>query len=475
MGFAQEKLELPFVFLNQYFEYDISEGNIYSIGGHSIEWDADFVTIENDKIVVKLQPILKGSLWDIAVRDINNKLIYSSQDVNFNKTTKFALPKEMIDHASRFCLSTRNRITSYLMCKSITAAPAAQAGYPKVLINKAPASKFGRVILTDPKKNVQIEIQVNSIEFIRMMTKKRTIVPSTVKKNVERKDYEIKFVDIELDNFSWVANVGYEQEAFVVPNDKLVKVYQDYFNKDHSNKEMDLVYYEPPYKRMRIMNMYSFSPFFGFSKFEGNTRTKSVSILTEYDISLRTYLMKQMPRAEKWKFISRYFPFWTASANFRSMKYISSANNVTVVNPGAFLYNISGSLNRIYSERISYAFRLAIEKNTSLDYESPSSSQVIMSSVLNKELGMQGSINLYDHGRFVSFLHGGFAFLAPTQISGSTTKMGTRTYIRSDLHYADGNKLYGVGFHYNLRQQETDRQKFKDQTFDYTASYSIAF
>lgn len=503
MAVLADSPKLPFVFLNQYFEYDVSEGKIFSIGGHKIDWNDDFAQIVDGKLVVKKQEILLAGLWTINLKNANNKVIFTVKETDLNALRTFVLPasaataimtkpepaagdasapvevvaKPTVAPGTTVCLSSRNLITQYLMCKSLTPVPpaASETQYPEVAISKKKANKFGRVILNQPKKSILFDVKVNQVESIKLTTRKRLIIPSTVKKNVARKDYQIKFVDMEWDNYSWETNVGYDQEAFRVPNDNLVTVYQDYFNKDHSNKELDLVYYVPPYKRMKIMNMYSFSPFFGFSKFAGNTRTKNVSILSEYDISLRTYIMMQMPKEQKWKWFTQYFHFWTASANFRSIKYVSEASSVTVANPSGFLYNFSGSLNRAYNDRISYAFRAALEKNTAIDYTAATSSEVNMSSVLNKEIGLQGSLNLYDKGRFVSFLHAGYSMLLPTDISGSTSKIGSRTYFRTDLHYADGNKLYGVGFHYNLRDQETALQKLKDQSFDYTASYSVAF
>lgn len=480
---ALAKPELPFVFLNQYIEYDVSEGKIFNIGGHKIDWNDDFATITDGKLNLKKQEILLTGLWNVIVKDPKGQVVFAAKEVDLNALRSFEMPASAVaaispaaTTGSTVCLSTRNQITQYLMCKSLTpVAQSADGKYPEVQISKQKVNSYGRVILNQAKISILFEAQINEIESIKLTTRKRLIVPSTVKKNVDTQDYQIKFVDLEMDNYTWEAKVGYEQEAFIVPNDNLVKAYQDYFNKDKSNKELNLVYYVPPYKRMKIRNMYSFSPFIGFSRFEGNTRTKNVSILTEYDISLRTYIMMQMPKEEKWKWLSKYFHFWTASANFRSLKYVSNVNGVSVGNPQGFLYNLSGSVNRAYNDRISYAFRAAIEKNTAIEYLSNSSAVVNMSSVLNKELGIQGSLNLYDQGRFVSFLHAGYAWLLPSDISGSQSKMGTRAYFRTDLHYADGNKLYGVGFHYNLRNQETQLQRLKDQSFDYTASYSVAF
>lgn len=500
-----EKPQLPFVFLNQYIEYDVSEGKIFNIGGHKIDWNDDFATIKDGKLLLKKQEILLAGLWNITVKNPKNKAVFVVKDQDLNALRTFQMPASatatlmmnpepvaapeevsgtvaaaiqpqelVVAPGSTVCLSTRNKITQYLMCKSLTPMTALE-GYPQVQIANKKVNPYGRVILNQPKKSILLDVKVNEIESIKLTTRKRLIIPSTVKKNVARKDYQIKFIDVEMDNYSWETNVGYEQEAFKIPNDNLVTAYQDYFNKDNSNKELDLVYYIPPYRRMKILNMYSISPFFGFSRFESNTRTKNVSILSEYDISLRTYIMKQMPKDEKWKWFTKYFHFWTASVNFRSIKYVSNVNSVSVANPQGFLYNLSGSVNRAFNDRISYAFRVAIEKNTAIDYNSSNSAVVNMSSVLNKELGVQGSLNLYDRGRFVSFLHAGYAWLLPSDISGSQSKMGTRAYFRTDLHYADGNKLYGVGFHYNLRNQETQLQKLKDQSFDYTASYSVAF
>ncbi|MES2803514.1 MAG: hypothetical protein V4654_13555 [Bdellovibrionota bacterium] len=482
MAVLADSSKLPFVFLNQYFEYDVSEGKIFTVGGHKIDWNDDFAQIVDGKLLIKKQDILLAGLWNISIKDKANKVVFSVKEQDITALRTFVLPPatgtvNLATNATTVCLSSRNVITQYLMCKSLVPVPpvASEEQYPEVLIAKKKSNKFGRVILNQPKKSILFEVKVNEVESIKLTTRKRLIIPSTVKKNVARKDYQIKFVDVEWDNYSWQANVGYEQEAFRVPNDNLVTVYQDYFNKDHSNKELDLVYYVPPYKRMKILNMYSFSPFFGFSKFSGNTRTKNVSMLSEYDISLRTYIMKQMPKEEKWRWFTQYFHFWTASANFRSIKYVSEVNSVTIANPSGFLYNFSGSVNRGYNDRLSYAFRAAIEKNTAVDYLSTSSSVVNVSSILNKEIGVQGSLNMYDKGRFVSFLHAGYSILLPTDISGSTSKIGSRTYFRADLHYADGHKLFGVGFHYNLRDQQTALQKLKDQSFDYTASYSVAF
>ncbi len=500
-----EKPQLPFVFLNQYIEYDVSEGKIFNIGGHKIDWNDDFATIKDGKLLIKKQEILLAGLWNITVKNPKNKVVFTVKDQDLNALRTFPMPASatatlfmapepvmpseevsgtvaaapqsqelVIAPGTTVCLSTRNKITQYLMCKSLTPMTPLE-GYPQVQIAKKKVNPYGRLILNQPKKSILFDVKINELESIKLTTRKRLIIPSTVKKNVARKDYQIKFIDVEMDNYSWETNVGYEQEAFKIPNDNLVTAYQDYFNKDNSNKELDLVYYVPPYKRMKILNMYSISPFFGFSRFEGNTRTKNVSILSEYDISLRTYIMKQMPKEEKYQWFAKYFHFWTASANFRSIKYVSNVNSVTVANPQGFLYNLSGSVNRALTDRISYAIRAAVEKNTAVDYNSNNSSEVNMSSVLNKELGVQGSLNMYDRGRFVSFLHAGYAWLLPTDISGSQSKMGTRAYFRTDLHYADGNKLYGVGFHYNLRNQETQLQKLKDQSFDYTASYSVAF
>lgn len=505
MAVLAESPKLPFVFLNQYFEYDVSEGKVFNIGGHKIDWNDDFANIVDGKLVIKKQEILLAGLWNITIKNDKNQVVFSVKEQDLNALRTFILPTSAttaimkmpepisaeasattevaaapaaptIAPGTMLCLSSRNVITQYLMCKSLAPVPpgANDTQYPIVSISKKKANKYGRVILNQPKKSILFDVKVNDVESVKLTTRKRIIIPSTVKKNVARKDYQIKFVDMEWDNYSWETNVGYDQEAFRVPNDNLVMVYQDYFNKDHSNKELDLVYYVPPYKRMKILNMYSFSPFFGFSRFEGNTRTKNTSILSEYDISLRTYIMMQMPKDEKLKWFTKYFHFWTASANFRSIKYVSKVNTVTIANPEGFLYNFSGSVNRGLTERISYAFRAALEKNTAIDYASVAS-QVTMSSVLNKEIGVQGSLNMYDKGRFVSFLHVGYSLLLPTDISGSTSKMGSRTYFRTDLHYADGNKLYGVGFHYNLRDQQTALQKLKDQSFDYTASYSVAF
>lgn len=478
-----ETPKLPFVFLNQYMEYDVSEGKIFTIGDRKIDWNDDFAQIVDGKLLLKKQEILLAGLWNITLKDQANKVIFNIKEQDLNNLRTFVLPvasgtaMPVAQTAATVCLNSRNVITQYLMCKSLVPVPpgADDLKYPEVSIAKKKVNKFGRLILNQPKKSILFEVKINDVESIKLTTRKRLIIPSTVKKNVARKDYQIKFVDMEWDNYSWETNVGYEQEAFRVPNDNLVTVYQDYFNKDNSNKELDLTYYVPPYKRMKIMNMYSFSPFFGFSKFQGNTRTKNTLILSEMDISLRTYIMMQATKEEKWKWLTQYFHFWTASANFRAIKYVSEVNSITIANPSGFLFNFSGSVNRAYNERISYALRAAIEKNTAIDYQSSAASVVNMSSVLNKEIGVQGSLNMYDRGRFVSYLHAGYSMLLPTEVSGSQTKIGSRMYFRTDIHYADGNKLWGVGFHYNLRDQQTALQKLKDQSFDYTASYSVAF
>ena len=146
-----EKPQLPFVFLNQYIEYDVSEGKIFNIGGHKIDWNDDFATIKDGKLLIKKQEILLAGLWNITVKNPKNKVVFTVKDQDLNALRTFPMPASatatlfmasepvmpseevsgtvaaapqpqelVIAPGATVCLSTRNKITQYLMCKSLT-------------------------------------------------------------------------------------------------------------------------------------------------------------------------------------------------------------------------------------------------------------------------------------------------------------------------------------------------------------------
>jgi len=472
--FAKEKVALPFTFLNQYFEYSVSQNDEIYISGKKIVFNSDFVKFTDSKLTIKSQDFLKSVPWNVYFKNSSGKVIENIKKIDLKDDfTSEIISESVLKEASSVCLVSSNRYTQAIVCKSVSRATL--NNQMQILINGNIAQKQGRIILTQPNEKIFLEIKFGQEDIIKVSTVKRVFLPSEIEKDSSKEVYDIKFYDLVDKLYSWTDSIGYEQESFIVPNDNIISVQQDFFNKDYTKKDVRMTYYKPQIPRKSINNMYALNPFLTFSNLIGNTNSQNLNLQSKMGFGLRGFLNTEFDK--KNTYLSRFanFDFMSFNGSFKKNEYISSLNSYTINNNDSFFYNVSAGLSKIYDPDFYYGPFVNISKDSSID-KSASALQVGLGSMLNLDAGVQAHYLVFERGHFQSNIFSGLSLMLPAQYSGETTTLfSPKFYLQADVGYREINTAYFFGFYYGYRQQETSSQKIKDQNFDYTFNYTVYF
>ena len=472
--FAKEKVALPFTFLNQYFEYSVNQNDEVFISGKKISFNSDFIKFTESKLQIKSDEFLKPIVWNIYFKNSAGKVIDNVKKIDLkNDYTSDVINEATVKDTTSVCLASANRYTQVIICKSIGAS--ATNNQSQVFINGSLSQKQGRIILTQPNEKISLEIKFGSQDVIKVSTVKRQFLPSEIEKDSSKEVYDIKFYDLVDKLYSWTDSIGYEQESFIVPNDNIISVQQDFFNKDYSKKDVRMTYYKPQIPRKSISNMYAFNPFLTFSNLIGNTSSQNLNLQSKMGFGLRGYFNTEFDKKNDFLSKFAYFDFMSFNGSFKKNEYISSLNSYTINNNDSFFYNISAGLSKIYDPDFYYGPFINISKDSSID-KTAGASQIGLGSMLNLDAGVQAHYLVFERGHFQSNIFSGLSLMLPAQYSGETTTLfSPRLYLQADVGYREINTAYFFGFYYGYRQQETSSQKIKDQNFDYTFNYTVYF
>ena len=474
MAFSKEKVVLPFTFLNQYFEYEVSDTKDVIISDRKIPFGTQYVQIEQSQLVIATNDFFKSSVWNVYFKDASGKVIDSLKKVNLDTDFKSDnLKKSTIINSTSVCLMSTNRYTQAIVCKSLKAD--ANNTKPQVFINGTQTQNYGRIILTQPSERISLEIRQNAFELIKITTVKRLFLPSEIEKDSSKEMYEIKFYDLVDKTFSWSDDIAYEQESFTIPNDNLILVKQDFFNKDYSKKDIKITYYKPVIPRKSINNMFAITPYLTFSNLNGNTSSQNLNLQSKMGFGVRGFINYEFDKKNEIFDYFKYFDFMSFNGSFKKSEYISSLNSYTINNNDTFFYNLSAGLSKIVNPDFYYGPYINIAKDSTIDKTS-ASQQIGLGSMLNLDIGAQFHYVLYEKGKFQSHVFSGLGLMLPSQYSDESTKLfSPRFYIQSEVGYRELNSAYFIGFYYGYRQQETSSQKIKDQNFDYIINYTVYF
>ncbi|MFN3453687.1 MAG: hypothetical protein ACK41T_01925 [Pseudobdellovibrio sp.] len=385
------------------------------------------------------------------------------------KNNNFEISKNKMSEVKQVCLTSQNTTSSLKLCKDVLVKT---QGPLRAYIDGVQTSLLGRVIMNQPNKNIQLQIKNSELNYLEMVTKKRKIMPGEVTKLVGKRSWEIELYDLDNDNKNWTEIVGFDQDSIKIPTDPLLLVYQDYFNKDFSDKKVNFVYYTKVYQRPEIKNLNRFAPVLGYSKLTGNTLRQNAAILSEMDYGFKVSTTREIKKDSD-KYLT-FFNFWDISANVRSIKYVPSVNNYSISGAQVLSYGLEGHLIKSYNSKFSYSFFSLLQKDTVFEKAS-TANRISLTGVLNADLGASALYKFYDKGRIFGTVQPMYSVILPTKISGVSSSIGQRLGLKLDVNYSDKDKLYGLGVSYSTRNQKTSEQKFTSQTFDYVFSYSYLF
>lgn len=465
----------PFVFLNQFFKYDISQK--YIVAGIEVPQN-NFISLTNEGIQIDSQNSFFKGFASVVLRDQSGRdaFLIKKHDFDQSKTIKWPLKlkSEVKTSLRQICFSKTNSFSKITLCKPLSAeSNQSDQSLPEVFIDSKKVESFGRVVLNDLTKNIQFTLKISRLDYFILETRQRSIMPVTIQKESNERVYKVTFADLLQKTCTWNVELERSQDNFEILCDSLLTTYQDFENKDKSNVEYNLTYYKPP-PTQPLDDFYAVTPFFGSSKIEGNTALKKVSLVAQNDLGLEFFAIKKITQFKALKPISDVFPSSSVNLNLRSLQYLESVNSVSISNAKLLNYGIKAFLHRPLNEDLTVSVGITLANDTTLDYVS-TSTQVTFADVLNKSLGAQLRYLLFDRDSSKIYVQSGYDLLLPTSMSGSDSSMGSMISAGAGWRYARGVNAYSLGIDYSLRDQETTLQKIRNQTFDYRATYSVSF
>ncbi len=468
---AEPKKELPFVFLNQYYAYEANANGYIIVGDKKINLNQSSLFINEGQVSLQSADLifLNGQKVEIQVLDAQNKGL--SQQVidlfQIDQRYDLDLSAKSLKSAVQVCFKQKNQFSMMNICFPVEPVQNANPN-AKIMIDGIEVGPKGQVILKETKNKIQFLAQYASGASLEVMTKKRKFLPSTVNKNSENGVYEVDFVDLENNKIKWAEQIFFDQESFRIASDNVIQVYQGLYNKDNSKKSYSLTYYTPTYKRPRITNKWTVTPQISFSKLDGNTTNEKFSLTSpaNFGLSLNSYRLLP-PRFSK----LLYADHWIAELSYKSAALASTASSYTIENAKQNLLGLQLGLTREFTDFSWYGLFINFQQDIVANSTASSSGVVDLGTVLNMDIAGKVNYMFLEAGRYTAEANGGYAFILPAKISGSSSSLGARMFAGTDLIYDYNDQLISLGVLYSQRTQKTAAQSFTEQLFEYRFGY----
>lgn len=481
-AFSNEKVALPFTFLNQYFDYAVQNDNQIMISGRNLDFGYDFVDLKNNLLIFKNNEFLDNNFWNIEIKNKNGKSIEIVKRAKISHQSQIAIKNiEILKDAVSICLSSANKYTQAVLCKAInninhtnTNNGSYVTHEPTIEVNGLSVQKMGRIVLTQARERVLFRIKYSNFDFVQIVTFKRLFVPSEIEKNSNQEVYDIKFYDLVDRLYSWSDIIAYDQESFVIPNDSILRVQQDFFNKDYSKKDTKITFYRPSIPLKSVNNMYTISPYLTFANLNGNTSNQNLNLQSQMGYGLRGGLNFEFDKKNKYLQYIKNFDFISINTSFEKNSFLPSINSYTINNRDTYFYNLSLGLNKIFNYDFYYGPFVNVSKDFLISKTSDTKN-INLESMYNVDTGVQMRYLVFEKGPFQSNLFSGLSMLLPAQYSSETTSLAPRFFLQADVGFRNINTAYLFGFHYDYREQQTSSQKIKEQSFDYMFNYSVYY
>ncbi len=468
---AEPKKELPFVFLNQYYAYEANANGDIILGDKKINLNQSSLFINEGQASLQSADLifLNGQKVEIQVLDAQNKgLSQQSVDVfQIDQRYDLDMSTQSLKLAAQICFKQKNQFSMMNICFPVEPVQNENIG-AKILVDGIEVGPKGQVILKETKNKIQFLAQYASGASLEVITRKRKFLPSTVNKNSENGVYEVDFVDLENNKIKWSEQIFFDQESFRIASDNVIQVYQGIYNKDNSKKSYSLTYYTPKYKRPRILNKWTVTPQVSFVKLDGNTANEKFSLTSPANFGLNLNSYRLLP-AKYSKML--YADHWVAELSYKSTALASTASNYAIENAKQNLLGLQLGLTREFTDFSWYGLFINLQQDIVANSTASLSGVVDLGTVQNMDILGKVNYMFLEAGRYTAEANGGYGFILPAKISGSSSSLGTRLFAGADLIYDHNDQLISLGVLYSQRTQKTASQSFTEQLFEYRFGY----
>lgn len=468
---SQAQAQIPFVYLNQYFNFEAINSHEILISNTKFDFDDWKVNVSKGSVQMDISAIknfkyenayflIKESgakSKSIKMPISKNKFLYS-----FSKNSKYAL----------VCLNQASHFTKIEMCKNLTKLNNLSSKTefnPEVKIDGMTFDKVGIVVLKDNQESVSFEAKLSEENYLSLLTKKRRIFPRKIEKEALEDFLAIQFVDISLNkNNAWDEKLNLDQTYFEIALDPLLKMKQDIFFKNDKLKANSFNYVYTETKKIKQPMIYDndttaelFGIYLGLS---GQSSLLKVSLNSDLGKGFR---LSQKRIINKW--MDAHF-----GGTLIQTSIVLDSNNL-IYNPNQFLYSLNAGINYHFKNKFDLLSEVQIKKDLFFKRHDTTTNAIDIIAGLNKEFSVTPSWAFFQDTDALASVDIGFHYFLATTAeqeainSGYSYQVGLNYIYKLDM----GNLRFHT--HYSKRSQNTENFSFFEQTAYYGLGYQYLF
>lgn len=461
---------IPFVYLNQYFNFQIINNHEIKIAETAIDFDNFKISVNGSQIGLDITGVknFKTSdssflikprdpqLKDVRLATTNDKLQYV-----------FASPFDI----AKICLVQTSAFTRIEMCKDPSGNSESESTpyKPAVMIDGVPFDGSGIVVLKDNIESVTFEASISQNNSLRMTTKKRKIYPRRIQKVSDQDYMQIQFVDVNIaKGNSWSDKLNVDQTYFNIALDPLIVLKQDiyYKNENVKSSEINYVYVEikkpvpvPVYYNSTTVDLCGM--FIGLGGLSSSLKASLISDLGKgVRISSKLRINNKMD--------AHYF------GSFALINFISDSSN-PIYNASQSLFSLGGGVSYHLKSKFDIISKLEIRKDLFFRRHDTTTNSLDVVAGINKELSIAPIWTFFETKSSFAHFQFGFSYLLGTTAESESINSGLGYKFNFDYIYllSFGNIKFET--YYYKRQQNSDNFTFNEQTALYSIGYQYLF
>ncbi|MBC7466752.1 MAG: hypothetical protein H7256_12235 [Bdellovibrio sp.] len=479
--FAQAQVEkrIPFVFLNQYFSYDLLSADRIVISDKVINF-SDFV-IDPSKKAVTID-LLKLSKWQFSAytmvlkradQTLLGKLELRVAQASSTPSKKYGIPAG----TGAVCIVSANNFSRIEICKTLAGS---DKQVKEVRIDGQVVENKSIVVLKDNLKSILFEANLSSENSVKLVTKKRMFYPRSITKEAAQPVLQVRFIENGYPlNQGWNDQVDVNQSAISVPKDSILKLEQDLYFTNSAIQSLAVDYAAPeapvkqvakpkPVKKPDVYidprYQYIIEPFTVFAGLKGSGSTIEANLASDLGKGLRFSYRRKLEQGNE---LQAYFSAY-------QMNISSDVNQTAINNAAQMLMGAGVGWKHMLTRSIGIIPQIELQQDVFFK-NLIGSAQIDIVNGLNKQASANPFWIFYSDKLSLATLDAGLTYILPTSAGGQIVKSGYKYKVGATYQYRfpEGALIFNI-------QSGQRKQNFEDISYSENflimgAGYSFYF
>lgn len=454
----------PFVYLNQYFNYQVDNANQITINDKSWSLEDFSIVTSGQKFKIQLESSLSDFNTDSEVAVVGADGKYKKL-ASGNKIFSLEMTQAQLNSGS-ICITKSNEYTKVILCRS---GQNAEVGALKqATANSKDIEANGTVILNDNTSNMNFKAVYADNSSFEMITKKRSVWPVKIEKDIGSEEFEMNFVDASNDKHKWTEDVAISQTYFPLKYDNIIALRQGIFFNDYINKDTSITKSynvkaarAPEGPKNHILTV---EPIVVFNEITGKS--------TEINATLRSGA--GMGVGLSYQYILNPKERIIADGSFYTTKMSPTNSSATINEDKTSLMSVAGGYKYYMTDKLSLSGVVKLQEEMFFNKESETS--VLLTKSMTKSLGFIPEYEIYKNKSWIlSGLLGAYFMLSNKVENVSDTKSGLALggALKAQYGVTWGNIVGSLSL-YN-RNQKNDNYDYKEASVIYRFGFNYPF